>query len=184
MGEPAGVPWIDSIKDSGQLLVFNKAPSWADGFHAAMLDFNQLGLGVKLVEAKEEKAANVVVLVSSGPGQYDYQGDIASTDGDFKPDRLHGQTAALAHDELKDRFFAAIFLPGKVKGTKKQREVIIVHEFIHAAGMVDHDSVGIMFPQMKESSDSLIEYLPDKGAKAMPPIRVGSKTAKIVKDLW
>jgi len=179
-----GVPWIDSIKNSGQLSVFNKAAAWADGFHAAMIDFNQLGLGVKLVAAKDEKSANVVVLLSSGPGQYNYQGDIASTDGNFKPDRLHGQTAALAHDELKDRFFAAVFLPGKVKGTKKQREVIIVHEFIHAAGMVEHDTVGIMFPQMQESDDGLLEYMPERGAKAMPPIRVGSKTASIVRSLW
>jgi len=179
-----GVPWIDSIKDSGQLSVFNKATAWADGFHDAMIDFNHLGLGVKLVVAKEEKSANVVVLVSSGPGQYNYQGDIASTDNDFKPDRLHGQTAALAHDELKDRFFAAIFLPGKVKGTKKQREVIIVHEFVHAAGMVEHDTVGIMFPQMQESHGGLLEYMPEQGAKPMPPIRVGAKTARIVRGLW
>ncbi|MGD0136159.1 MAG: hypothetical protein ABSE57_29280 [Bryobacteraceae bacterium] len=179
-----GVPWIDSIKGSGQLSVFNKAPAWADGFHAAMIDFNHLGLGVKLVAAKDEKSANVVVLVSSGPGQYNYQGDIASTDNDFKPDRLHGQTAALAHDELKDRFFAAIFLPGQVKGTKKQREVIIVHEFIHAAGMVEHDTVGIMFPQMQASNGGLLEYLPERGAKAMPPIRVGRQTASIVRGLW
>jgi hypothetical protein len=179
-----GVPWIDSIKNSGQLSVFNKAPAWSDGFHAALIDFNHLGLGVKLVEAKNEKSANVVVLVSSGPGQYNYQGDIASTDNNFKPDRLHGQTAALAHDEVKDRFFAAIFLPGKVKGTKKQREVIIVHEFIHAAGMVEHDTVGIMFPQMKESDGGLLEYLPEQGATAMPPIRVGSKTATIIRGLW
>jgi hypothetical protein len=179
-----GVPWIDSIKNSRQLSVFNKAPAWADGFHAAIIDFNQLGLGVKLVAAKDEKSANVVVLVSSGPGKYNYQGDIASTDNNFKPDRLHGQTAALAHDELKDRFFAAIFLPGKVKGTKKQREVIIVHEFIHAAGMVEHDTVGIMFPQMQESNGGLLEYMPEQGAKAMPPIRVGGQTASIVRGLW
>lgn len=93
--------------------------------------------------------------MSSGPGQYNHQGDIASTENDFKPDRLHGQTAALAHYELKDRFFAAIFLPGQVKGTKKQREVTIVHEFIHAAGMVEHDTVRIMFPQMQASNGGL-----------------------------
>ncbi|HET9406058.1 MAG TPA: hypothetical protein VFO39_02370 [Candidatus Sulfotelmatobacter sp.] len=179
-----GVPWIDSIKNTGQLSVFNKAAAWADGFHQAVIDFNQLGLGVKLVAAKDEKSAHVVVLLSIGPGQYNYRGDIASTDSNFKPDRLHGQTSALAHDELKDRFFAAIFLPGKIKGTKKQREVIIVHEFIHAAGMVEHDTVGIMFPQMLESQGGLLEYLPEQGAKPMPPIRVGTNTARIVRGLW
>lgn len=184
MGDPLGVPWIDSIKSSGQLSVFNKATAWADGYHSAITDFNHLGLGVKLVAAKDEKSANIVVLLASGPGQYNYQGDMASTDSSFIPDRLHGQTSALAHDELKDRFFAAIFLPGKVKGTKKQREVIIVHEFIHAAGMVAHDTVGIMFPQMQESAGGLLEYMPEKGAKPMPPIRVGGKTATIVKGLW
>ena len=179
-----GVPWIDSIKGSRQLSVFNKAPAWADGFHAAMIDFNHPGLGVKLVAAKDEKSANVVVLASSGPGQYNYPGDIASTDNDFKPDRLHGQTATLEHDELKDRFFAAIFLPGQVKGTKKQREVITVHAFIHAASMVEHGTVGIMFPRMQESNGGLLEYLPERGAKAMPPIRVGRHTTSIVRGLW
>ena len=69
-------------------------------------------------------------------------------------------------------------------GTKKQKEVIVVHEFIHAAGMDEHDDRGIMFPQMGESGDGLIEYLHDKGSKAMPPIRVGGQTACIMNMLW
>jgi len=41
-----------------------------------------------------------------------------------------------------------------------------------------------MFAQMGEDGDGLIEYLHDKGSKAMPPIRVGGQTACIMNMLW
>jgi len=177
-------PWIKRIKDTGQLSVFNKATAWSDAAHAAITAFNQLSLGVKLVAAKDEKSANIVLVLASGHQQYTYGGDTTTTDSDFKPDRLHGETNVFEDDRLKAIFFAVIFLPGKVKGTKKQREVIVVHEFIHACGVEEHESVGIMFAQMKESDGGLIEYLPDAGAKAMPPIRVGPQTLCKVRMLW
>jgi hypothetical protein len=62
--------------------------------------------------------------------------------------------------------------------------VIVVHELIHACGMDIHDSVGIMFGEMKEANGGLIEYLHDKGARPMPPIRVGSKTVCTMRMLW
>jgi hypothetical protein len=63
--------------------------------------------------------------------------------------------------------------------------MVVVHEFIHACGLNDwHDTVGLMFPDMQEQGGGLIEYLPEKGAKPMPPIRLGSKTVCKVKMLW
>jgi hypothetical protein len=85
-------------------------------------------------------------------------------------------------------FFAAVFLPGKIKkATDCQKEMIVVHEFIHSAGLNDkdwHDSAGIMFSPMKEDGGGLIEYIPDKGVKPMPPIRVGAQTMCKMKMLW
>jgi hypothetical protein len=45
-------------------------------------------------------------------------------------------------------------------------------------------AVGLMFPDMQEQGGGLIEYLPEKGAKPMPPIRLGSKTVCKAKMLW
>jgi hypothetical protein len=124
------------------------------------------------------------VVLANGPAQYTYYGDTAKTLPSFKADRLHGQASTLADAKRNEIFFAAVFLPGKVKGPTSQKEVIVVHELIHACGMDIHDSVGIMFGEMKEANGGLIEYLHDKGAKPMPPIRVGSKTVCTMRMLW
>ena len=177
-------PWTKHIRENGELSVFNKATLWVDAVNAAVKAFNTLSLGVTLTTAKDEKSANIVLVLASGHTEYTYQGTTVSTPNDFRADRLHGKTRALIEDPPKEIFFAVTFLPGKVKGTKKQKEVVVVHEFIHAAGMDEHDDNGIMFPQMQESGDGLLEYLPDKGAKAMPPIRVGGQTSCILRMLW
>jgi len=178
-------PWLKRIRKTGQLTVFNKATAWADSVTTAITSFNNLPLGVKLVAEKEEKSANIVLILASGPQQYKYYGDTAKTFPDFKGDRLHGETRTLIDGKLNEIFFAVVFLPGKVKkATKGQKEVIVVHELIHAGGMAEHDSVGIMFATMKEADGGLIEYIPDKGAKPMPPIRVGPQTLCKMRMLW
>ena len=127
------------------------------------------------------------MVLANRPGeQYQYYGDTAQTSSKFKADGLHGQASTLHDAKSKEIFFAVVFLPGKVKkATNGQKEVIVVHELIHACGLDEwHDSVGIMFAQMAEEGGGLIEYLHDKGAKPMPPIRVGSQTVCKVKMLW
>jgi hypothetical protein len=177
-------PWTKRIKEGGQLSVFNKATQWSDAFNASIVAFNNLSLGVTLVTSKDEQSADVVLVLASGHTEYTYQGTTVTPGAGFSPDKLHGKTRAFKEEPPGEIFFAVIFLPGKVQGTKKQREVIIVHEFIHACGMDEHEDNGIMFAQMKEDGDGLIEYLPDKGAKAMPPIRVGHRAACIMRMLW
>jgi len=180
--------WLKRIRRTGQLTFFNKASGWTVPIEAAVKSFNTLSLGVQVVAERTEKAANVVLVLANGPGiKYKYYGDTAETQQDFVGDRLHGQTATLADSkEPKEIFFAVIFLPGKLaKATKSQKEMVVVHEFIHACGLNDwHDTVGLMFPDMQEQGGGLIEYLPEKGAKPMPPIRLGSKTVCKVKMLW
>ena len=178
-------PWLKRIRETGQLTVFNKATAWAVPVDAAVKSFNKLSFGVKLVVGKEEKAANIVVILATGPQQYTYFGDTAKTLPDFKADILHGQATTLADGNRKEVFFAVVFLPGKVKeATNGQKEIIVVHELIHASGLDDHDSAGIMFSSMKKDKGGLIEYLPDKGAKPMPPIRVGTETLRKMGMLW
>jgi len=180
--------WLKRIRKTGQLSVFNKATGWAVPVDAAIKSFNKLQFGVQLVAEKTEKSTNIVVVSAGGPGEkYSYYGDIAVTRQDFVADRLHGQTTTLLDQrEPKEIFFAVVFLPGKLaKATKNQKEMVVVHELIHASGLNDwHDSVGLMFANMKEEGGGLIEYLPEKGAKPMPPIRLGSKTVCKMKMLW
>jgi hypothetical protein len=190
-------PWLKRIRKDGQLKVFNKADAWSTAVKSAMTTFNNLGLGVKLVEEKEEKSADVVVTLATGPATYTHFGDKAATRPEFKADSLHGQTTTFTDKKRNEIFFAVIFLPGKVpKPTDKQKEVITVHEFIHSCGLdgglpngdkdknQDHDTTGIMFGIMKEADGGLIEYIPEQDAKPMPPIRLGSRTLCKARMIW
>lgn len=140
-----------------------------------------------------EKEANIVIILASGADQYNYYGDLVTTKVDFKSDKLHGSTNSLVDKKRTEIFFSAIFLPGNAKDvTDKQKEVVVIHEFIHACGMAslnknsseDHDSEGIMFDSMAKEGDGLIEFLHEKDTKPMPPIRCGTKTVGVMQWLW
>lgn len=179
-------PWLKRIASTGQLTVFNKAGAWTDSVNQAIASFNNLAFGVTLVAEKKESAANIVVLLATGPQQYKYFGDTIKTTEDFTVERLHGETHTLADRKLDVIFFAAVFLPGKnKKPAKGKKEVIIVHEFIHACGVPEHETTstgGIMYDIMAETADGLKEATPD--GKEMPPIRVGPQTLCRMQMLW
>jgi hypothetical protein len=180
--------WLKRIKKTGKLFYYNKATTWSDSVAAAVKNFNTLTFGVELVEVKEEKDAHIVVILASGPSQYNYYGDTAKTKTDFDPTRLHGSASTLVDEKKNEIFFAAVFLPSKIKdATKGQKQVVVLHELIHAAGMngrngkKEHDHEGIMADIMTPKDGGLIEI---KGAPPMPPVRVGSYTACIMRYLW
>lgn len=196
-----GVQWINYVRRNGELKVFNKATAWASGVTKAIQSFNDLKLGVKLTTAESEASANIVVILAAGPMKYDYSDPyytgVLSTKPDFKADELHG-SCMTAMDPKKNYAitFAAVFLPGKVKATTGQKQVIVLHEFIHACGLngtypdgtklpqQDHDIEGIMVGQVQKSGKGLIEMMPAKGVKAMPPIRIGGKALCMARGLW
>ena len=125
------------------------------------------------------------VILAAGAAEYNFSGAVARTGARFKSDGLHGLTFKFSDEKTKEHLFAVIFLPGKAKtATKKQKEVVIVHEFIHACGVDEHDTFGIMFGVMAEEGGGLIEYIKTEGANPMPPIRVGSKTLSVMQNLW
>lgn len=184
-------PWIKSLRETKQLKVFNKVKSWAVPVSAALRSFNNLGLSVTMVAENEEKNANIILTVGeSAASEYKYRdayyGEVSvKPKSTFKADGLHGQASTLRDPDLNEIFFAVIFLPGKLKkATNGQKEAIIIHEFIHASGFEEHDSVGIMFSPMMAQDGGLIEYLHTEHDKPMPPIRVGSKTRCALKLLW
>jgi hypothetical protein len=176
--------WFGRFRDGRELPYVNKATTWKAPVEAAIVSFNRLSLGVRLVPAKEEKDALIAFVLANGPTKYPFPGGVAETKPDFKPDGLHGQTAAQI-DKRNKIYFAAVFLPGKVdKTTKEQREMVVVHEIIHACGMDEHDTEGIMYDKFRDAGSGLIELEHPEGAKGMPPIRVGGMTSSIMRKLW
>jgi len=194
--------WNRGVRETGKLKVFNKGGGWSAAIDAAIGSFNNLGLGVQLVKSEEDEANVVVLVANSAADSYPHGTYVAKPKADkFKPEELHGYAWTRATSTRVGRDveidFAVVFLPGRAPNpTPKQKEVIVVHELIHASGLngglpngqdapnKDHDDEGIMFPQMRKEGDGLIEYLADKGAKPMSPIRVGVKTRCTMQMLW
>ncbi len=176
--------WFKRFREGRELAYFNKATSWKIPIEAAIQTFNGLKFGVRLVPAKLEKDALIAFVLANGPTKYPFPGGVAETPPDFIPDGLHGLTSAQL-DRRNEIYFAAIFLPGKIeKTTKQQKEMVVVHEIIHACGMDEHDSEGIMYDKFQNSGTGLIELSPPSGAKAMPPVRLGASTVSIMQSLW
>ncbi|MGD9562391.1 MAG: hypothetical protein AB7F88_10485 [Pyrinomonadaceae bacterium] len=189
-------PWFRRFRKEGQLTVCNRGGSWTAAVNTSINTFNGLGFGVRLVPTNDERNANIVVKLSNGSETYPHPSKRITTS--FDATELHGRAHTLADGRRGlEIFFAIAFLPGKVANpTPGQMEVVIVHELIHCAGLNgenadgtkapndDHDSIGIMYPQMIRDGGGLIEHLHDKEAKPMPKIRVGSKTMSKMRALW
>jgi hypothetical protein len=176
--------WFRRFRAGRELSYHIQASSWKNPINAAIMSFNKLGFGVQLVPAKEEKDALVAFVLANGPTKYKFPGGVAETKPDYKPDGLHGLTSAHL-DRRNEIYFAAIFLPGKIeKTTKEQKEMVVVHEIIHACGMDEHDTEGIMYDKFRDNGTGVIELMHPRGTKGMPPIRVGAMTASIMQKLW
>lgn len=177
--------WFKRFRESKELpYVITKATAWKADIAAAVTSFNGLGFGVKLVPSGEGKQTLLDFVLAQGPTSHPFPGGVAQTKPSFKPEKMHGQ-AAVHLDRKNVIDYAVIFLPGKVtKVTKEQKEMIIVHEIIHACGMDEHDSEGIMYDVFLASGKGVIEMVSPAGTKAMPPIRIGAATTSIMQSLW
>lgn len=192
-------PWMKSVKDSGTILYFNDGGSWAGDIDRAATTFNALGFPVKYSKAKEKSNAHVVIKLSMGPEKVTFSGGTINTPAGFSADVLAGRTEVagqIVNNGPAELIFAATFLPGKVKATADQKEVIVVHEMIHACGLdggkpdgshtrdQDHDTEGILYPVMSPKGTGLIENNAASDAKEMPPIRVGGQTRCKILMIW
>ena len=193
--------WIKQIRDARQLTVFNKATTWAVPVAAAIKTFNALSFGVTLVTTEREEAANIVLVLGMRGGQQyphdvaNYGSVTASTKPNFDPTGLHGvthtfriQRSVRGQMSEQEMFFAGVFLPGKIKkATNGQKEMVAVHELIHAAGLGEwHDTEGIMYDFHNIVPGGLLEARYDdagSGVKPMPPIRVGGETKRLMRNL-
>jgi len=179
------IPWFKRFRERRELpYVMDKATAWKLPILAAIASFNNLALGVKLIPTQEGDQTLVAFVLANGPMKHPFPGGVAQTKPSFDPEKMHGQ-AAIHVDGKGVIDFVTIFLPGKVrKITKDQKEMIIVHEIIHACGMDEHDTEGIMYDVFLASGTGVIEMVSPKGTPAMPPIRVGGTTASIMRSLW
>ena len=179
--------WRDHIRRSGELKVHNLAGKWSPSVNNAIRLFNGLGFGVKLVNSPELAGAHIVVKLSTqNADSYTHKvgRDEYVISVNFDANGVHGKARTLVEQNRQgpEIFFAAVFLPGKRNTVNSLKEMIIVHEFIHAAGMnEDHDASGIMADTMSVIGNTFVEI---KGAAPMPPIRVGGKTMCLMRDLW
>ena len=179
--------WQDHIRTSGELKVHNMAGKWSPSVNNAIRLFNGLGFGVKLVNTPQRTEANIVVKLSlQNADSYTHKvgRDEHVIKVNFDANGVHGKARTLVEQNRhgSEIFFAAVFLPGKRNTVNQLKELIIVHEFIHAAGMnEDHDPSGIMADMMSVIGNTFVEI---KGAPPMPPIRVGGKTMCMMRDLW
>ena len=195
-------PWRSEVKRTGKLKIHNLAGAWSADVEKAILKFKSLGFPVELISEREAKNANIVVKLSAAADSHDfdskdYESVKVKTAADFRPDHPHGSTVAVFAEQYEEVLFAVIFLPGKLEQPSDGlKEVVIIHEFIHASGMVSkekdrqknskltHDHDGIMYDIMITSGNGAIEGNRPKGKKAMPPIRVGGKTRSEIKSAW
>lgn len=151
-----------------------------------MIAFNNLSLGCKYKAAQDANSAHVVVTLAkskltkqqkkAGKKEYftiNHYGDVATTDDKFQSDSLNGESSAIEDLRRKELFFAGIFLPGDYSNpTPEQKEMIVLHELIYAAGMDEHDSQGIMYDSFAVDGKKVIEYLHEKTPRQCPsPIR-------------
>ena len=181
------VKWKPDVKSSGELTVFNDAGVWKAAVETAMKTFNASGFGVKLVAGKDANTSNIEVRLSDGSSTFDFYSQTWPVN--FDAAAPHGKTLPFVDPDNDVLIKAAVFLPRKLESMSDEVRVFVtVHEFIHAAGLhqnADHDDdSGAFYARFNIVNGKLLEILPNKGAKPMPPIRFGPKTVSKLRNLW
>ena len=197
---------VKSWNRPSPLLVFAKSgftggSGWAPVLRDSIRIFNDLvsknGVKVALSEAKEEGDAQIIVDAVAKQASFEYRG--ASYSSAFAGDGLHGLTVPVSDDTgLRDR--AYVFLPATPRidpPNKKSREVrpdvrrfILVHEFIHAAGLsnAEHTLEDVFcYPgELVEGDSAASDKLQPWGGlgKPMPPYTLIAKTITNLKKAW
>lgn len=176
--------------------------AWTTVLRDAIKIFNDLmsnnGVKVSLTEANEEGSAQIIVDAVAKQASFSYRG--ASYSKAFSGDGLHGLTVPVTEQDtgLIDRSF--IFVPATPRiddANKKSREVgpdarrfILVHEFIHAAGLSndEHTLEDVFcypgeFVQGNSAGADKIQPWGGLG-KPMPPCTIIAKTVSNLQKAW
>ena len=202
--------WINSVQGSGQLSVF-AGPGFTGGLWATVLKdaiaaFNNLmkakGVNLKLATTTkkpgESGGADVNVEAVAAKASFDYAG--AQYSKAFDGNGLHGAAVPVEAVESGasvgiEKMF--VFVPQTPRKAAKVREVgakvrefILVHEFVHAAGLSNSDHTledVFCYPaELHEGSTAADDRLHPWGGLAgnMPPYILSNKTVKNLQSVW
>ncbi len=182
--------WISTVRSRGTLRVHNQAGAWRSQVNSALATFNRFELQVSLESTTNESEADIVVLLSGNNASYTFRrrgyGEVPLRTT-FDSTIAHGKTVTAADTRTREILMAAIFLPQRLASANRGiREVVIVHEFFHAAGLNsdgDHDTqAGVFYSPMEVTHGHLRPW--GTSEPAMPPITVGSRTTTALNELW
>ncbi|GJE60928.1 hypothetical protein [Methylobacterium trifolii] len=197
---------VKSWSHPSPLAVFAKGGfsggSWATVMGDAMKIFNTLmatnGVNVSLSDAKDEASAQIVVDAVAKQASFSYRG--ATYSKAFSGDGMHGLTVAVSDQGtgLIDRQF--VFVPATPRAdasNQKSRQVgpevrrfILVHEFIHAAGLSNDEHTledVFCYPgEFVEGRSAGADRLQPWGGlgKPMPPYTINAKTVANLQKAW
>ena len=156
------------------------------------------GVNVSLTNAADENKAQIVVDAVKNQASFSYGG--ASYSKDFDGTGMHGLTVPVADPATAALERAYVFVPAtpRVDRTdKKSREAgaevrrfILVHEFIHAAGLsnAEHTLEDVFcYPaEIVQGDKAQNDRLQPWGGlgKPMPPYTITAKTIANLKKAW
>jgi hypothetical protein len=176
--------------------------AWATVLRDGITIFNDLmsnnGIGVALTTAADEGSAHVVVDAVAKQASFSYGG--ATYSKAFSGDGLHGLAVPVAEQGtgLIDRMYVFVPATPRIDSTNnKSREVgldarrfILVHEFIHAAGLSndEHTLEDVFcypgeFVQGRSAGSDKIQPWGGLG-KPMPPCTIIAKTVANLQKAW
>ncbi|MGQ0484933.1 MAG: hypothetical protein ACT4SY_06235 [Hyphomicrobiales bacterium] len=197
--------WIKDVQDSRSLMIFAEKAftgGWATVLVSSIKDFNRLvdSKGIKLVLSKVGNAeeANIILNSANKYANVSYGGTVfaKASDGTY----THGLTRRIEDEATRLVKKAYVFVPATPRlerGNPKSREVgpkvrnfILVHEFIHAAGVGDSnpnddehtlDDVFCSPISIVEGRTAAGDIARTQGrnAKEMPPFEINDKTSAI-----
>jgi len=198
---PSKAPWLDPIKDTGQLTIgFDGSlgrAGWERVFRDAILEFNKLSnshrLGVTFVRAEDPKTANVEARAARGNFDFEYPPNIPKKTIRFDGAAVHGLCKPLL-TKVRDRarveqhklMKAFIYVPAAPLTDRNGKSrvvgdpvklVIAVHEMIHACGLVEDNehSVDDIFswPQLRVGNQASEDRLATLGGTITFPGKPG-----------
>lgn len=202
--------WTPDVQGTETLTVFadkSFTGSWATILETARKEFNALmtskGVKLKVELAANANDANIILRSASDHANVNYnnQDFPKAFDGTY----THGLTRRMEDEKTRLVKKAFVFVPAKPRvdrSDKKSREVgpkvrrfILIHEFIHAAGVGDGspsdaehtlEDVFCSHLTVVQGSNAAGDTArtQGRGAKEMPPFEVNDKTVSNLKRAW
>jgi len=177
------VPWIDPVRKSNTLTVYNgiEEGSWAGVFKYLTQNFHAITHKlVKIVEETDMDKANVVLQLSDGDSTYTYDGTPGRA---VLVGTKHGATKPFQRDGKMEK--AASFLPRNPEDANiNYLRFIALHEMLHASGFTlnsEHSNSGLFASPVTMQFGKVTS---SAQFKSMPPFYLADKTKAALGSIW